>query len=63
MTSKGLGQMFEGDSADMCAGQFPVVGGWRWRSAIFSSSSIFFIFVSKEPVLIFRIKGQPLLGF
>ena len=25
MTSKGLGEMFEGDSADMCAGQFPLV--------------------------------------
>ena len=25
MTSKGLGEMFEGDSADMCAGIFPLV--------------------------------------
>ena len=25
MTSKGLGEMFEGDSADMCAGKFPLV--------------------------------------
>ena len=25
MTSKGLGEMFEGDSADMCAGKFPQV--------------------------------------
>ena len=25
MTSEGLGEMFEGDSADMCAGQFPLV--------------------------------------
>ena len=25
MTSKGLGDMFEGDSADMCAGKFPLV--------------------------------------
>jgi hypothetical protein len=25
MTSEGLGEMFEGDSADMCAGKFPVV--------------------------------------
>ena len=24
MTSEGLGEMFEGDSADMCAGQFPL---------------------------------------
>ena len=30
MTSEGLGEMFEGDSADMCAGKFPLVsmGGW-----------------------------------
>ena len=25
MTSEGLGKMFEGDSADMCAGKFPLV--------------------------------------
>ena len=25
MTSEGLGEMFEGDSADMCAGKFPLV--------------------------------------
>ena len=25
MTSEGLGEMFEGDSADMCAGNFPLV--------------------------------------
>ena len=25
MTSKGLGEMFEGDSADRCAGKFPLV--------------------------------------
>ena len=25
LTSKGLGEMFEGDSADMCAGKFPLV--------------------------------------
>ena len=25
MSSKGLGEMFEGDSADMCAGKFPLV--------------------------------------
>ena len=30
MTSKGLGEMFEGDSADTCAGKFPLVSmGWR----------------------------------
>ena len=31
MTSKGLGEMFEGDSADTCAGKFPLVsmGGKR----------------------------------
>ena len=29
MTSEGLGEMFEGDSADMCAGKFPLesIGG------------------------------------
>ena len=29
MTSEGLGEMFEGDSADMCAGKFPhmLLGG------------------------------------
>ena len=25
MTSEGLGEMFEGDSADMCAGKVPLV--------------------------------------
>ena len=25
MTSKGLGEIFEGDSADMCAGKFPIM--------------------------------------
>jgi hypothetical protein len=25
MTSKGLRELFEGDSADMCAGKFPLV--------------------------------------
>ena len=25
MTSEGLGETFEGDSADMCAGKFPLV--------------------------------------
>ena len=25
MTSEGLGEMFEGDSADMCGGRFPLV--------------------------------------
>ena len=25
MTFEGLGEMFEGDSADMCAGKFPLV--------------------------------------
>ena len=25
MTSEGLGEMFEGDSADMCARKFPLV--------------------------------------
>ena len=25
MTSEGLGEMFEGDSADMCAGKFALV--------------------------------------
>ena len=37
MTSKGLGEMFEGDSADMCAGKFPLVsmgGGERRVSRV-----------------------------
>ena len=25
MTSEGLGEMFEGDSSDMCAGKFPLM--------------------------------------
>ena len=25
MTSEGLGEMFEGDSAEMCAGKFPLM--------------------------------------
>ena len=25
MTSEGLGEVFDGDSADMCAGKFPLV--------------------------------------
>ena len=25
MTSEGLGEMFEGDSADTCAGKFPLI--------------------------------------
>ena len=25
MTSEGLGEMFEGDSADMCGGKFPLM--------------------------------------
>jgi hypothetical protein len=29
MTSEGLGEMFEGDSADMCAGKFPLVSMGR----------------------------------
>jgi hypothetical protein len=35
MTSEGLGEMFEGDSADMCAGKFPLVsmGGRADRQA------------------------------
>ena len=35
MTSEGLGEMFEGDSADMCAGKFPLVsmGGQADRQA------------------------------
>jgi hypothetical protein len=28
MTSKGLWEMFEGDSADMCAEKFPLVSIW-----------------------------------
>ena len=35
MTSEGLGEMFEGDSADMCAGKFPLMsmGGRADRQA------------------------------
>ena len=29
MTSEGLGEMFEGDSADMCARKFPLVSMGR----------------------------------
>ena len=34
MTSEGLGEMFEGDSADTCAGKFPLtsMGAERWVS-------------------------------
>ena len=28
MTSEGLGEMFEGDSADMCAGKFMLMSMW-----------------------------------
>jgi hypothetical protein len=28
MTSEGLGEMCEGNSADMCAGKFPLVSMW-----------------------------------
>ena len=33
MTSEGLGEMFEGDSADMCVGEIPLgpMGGWGDR--------------------------------
>ena len=32
MTSEGLGEMFEGDSADTCAGKFPLMSmGAEWR--------------------------------
>ena len=32
MTSEGLGEMFEGDAADACAGKFPLVSmGGRVR--------------------------------
>ena len=35
MTSEGLGEVFKGDSADMCAGKFPLVsmGGERTHQA------------------------------
>ena len=35
MTSEGLGEVFKGDSADMCAGKFPLVsmGGRADRQA------------------------------
>ena len=36
MTSEGLGEMFEGDSADMCAGKFSIVsiGGHYWSERV-----------------------------
>ena len=36
MTSEGLAEMFEGDSADMCAGKFPLVlmGGTSEQSSV-----------------------------
>ena len=33
MTSEGLGEMFEGDSADMCAGKFPLMSMGDERTA------------------------------
>ena len=46
-TSEGLGEMFEGDSADTCAGKFPLAEGLACtdpgaRTAI-GASGIFFI--------------------
>ena len=45
MTSKGLGEMFEGDSADMCAGKFPLVsmGGRGARTPIGASGNLTYI--------------------
>ena len=40
MTSEGLGEMFEGDSADTCAGKFPLVSmggrveGLAWYQSV-----------------------------
>ena len=37
MTSEGLGEMFEGDSADMCAGKFPLMSmGGRTEALVFA---------------------------
>ena len=48
MTSEGLGEMFEGDSADMCAGKFPLVsmGGRAERGPPSALAEIFFILLS-----------------
>ena len=59
MTSEGLGEMFEGDSADTCAGKFPFVSsGGRAeglacadlgaRTPIGASEILFFIFISNK---------------
>ena len=56
MTSEGLGDMFEGDSADMCAGKFPLVfmGGRAEvlacadpgaRTPIGTSGNLFYVFL------------------
>jgi hypothetical protein len=67
MTSEGLGEMFEGDSADMCAGKFPLVsmGGQAEGLACtdpgsrtpIGASGNFFLFVYLGYVLVeFKLK-------
>ena len=61
MTSEGLGEMFEGDSADMCAGKFPLVsmGGQAEGLACadpgartpIGASGIFLTFFVRKPLL------------
>ena len=69
--SKGLGEMFEGDSADLCAGKFPLMlmGGWAeglacadpWaRTSLGVSGNLIFFFFH-APVT--RIPEMVVVGF
>ena len=53
MTSDGLGEMFEGDSTDMCAGKFPLVsmGGRAVARTPIVASGIFFKSCPRVPKL------------
>ena len=63
MTSEGLGEMFEGDSADKCAGKFPLVLIWaerrvsraqtRERGPPSALAEIFLLFSACESQIIF----------
>ena len=41
MTSEGLGEVFKGDCADMCAGKFPLVSMGGARTPIGASGNFF----------------------
>ena len=41
MTSEELGEMFEGDSADMCAGKFPLVSMGGRAEGLTAKYSVF----------------------